>query len=713
MFGNAKWIDCPQGDTAPVFLKKFAADKGEKADITICGLGWFEMKINGQRVGDDLLVPSASNYGYRDLSVLSYPLYDEMSFRTYVMKYDISEYLIQGENTLYIMLGTGYYHQNMRNAEGCVDYGTPKLCFLIKKESGEVLSDSSVLCHEGFFKKCNLYYGEFIDYTGVPCEEDYYASREIAAPDTDFCLNIAPADKVIETIDSIRFLGSKDGFDYYDAGINTVGRAVMKCPVKGEYFSVAYAEEIGGRDNFGVHFSEDGRYTDEFIADGTDREYHSLFSWQGFRYLKVKGGAKPVRIDVIHSDCPVTSEFECSSRNLNDLYKLFVHTQLCNMHSGVPSDCPHRERLGYTGDGQLCCEAAMLMLDSRDFYLKWLYDIADCQAKNSGHIQHTAPLMGGGGGPCGWGGAIVEVPYRYYKAYGDKKLLEKFFPKMLFFFDYLESRTDFGLVSREEPGGWCLGDWLPPKEIQVPEAFVNSCLYIGFMKRVTEIAGILGRQDDVKELYGRIERTEKAVNAAYYSFQQRAYCGDVDGASSIALNSGLGDERVAAKVKEKYTRLGMFDTGIIATEALISYLFRAGENELAVNLLSGDKDVSFAHMVRSGATTLWENWNGQSSRNHPMFGAVSKYLFTCILGITQPDDSAGYEKVVISPRIVETIDFAKGKINTVKGEISVDYRKTTAGIVFDLFADESIDARFVCGGIDEPFRGSKTFVLKV
>lgn len=711
-FGSALWVDCPGGDIAPIFIKKFSAVKGEKAVITICGLGFFELKINGRRVSGDLLVPAASNYSKRDLSLLSYPIFDELSYRTYFMRYDVADYLKDGENTLAVMLGTGYYHQTMRLAEGKVDYGAPKLCFNLEKESGNVVSDGSVLCNEGYFKRSNLYYGEFQDLTAVPPEEEFFPCRVIDTPETEFEPNIAPPDKVIETIDNIKFMGSRDGFDFYDIGVNTVGRAVLSCKNKGEHISVSYAEEIGGDEDYGVHFSDEGRYIDEFIADGSEREYHSLFSWQAFRYLKIKGDAKPVRIEVIHSDCPVTSEFECSNKNLNDLYNLFVHTQLCNMHSGVPSDCPHRERLGYTGDGQLCCESAMLMLDCRDFYRKWLNDIADCQAKNSGHVQHTAPLMGGGGGPCGWGGAIVEVPYRYYKAYGDKSVLEEFFPKMLFYFDYLESRSDFGLVAREEPDGWCLGDWLPPKPIQVPEAFVNSCLYVGFIDRVIEIAGIIGKEDEVKDLPERRDRIKAAVNAAYYSFQQRSYCGDIDGASSIALANGFDDSDVKDKLVKKYKELGTFDTGIIATPALIDYLFSAGEDELAVSLLANDGDASFARMVRGGATTLWENWNGRSSRNHPMFGAVSKYLFTKILGIGQSEKSAGYEEIVISPRIVSSIDFAKGKISAPKGDVAVSYEKKDGFIEFDLSVPSGVNAKFKCADTDEIFTGKKTFRVK-
>lgn len=713
MFGNAKWIDCPDGDLAPMFIKKFNAVKGETAEIVICGLGYFELKINGKRVSDDLLVPAASTYNYRDMSGWAYPLFDKMSFRTYVMKYDISAYLIDGENTLEVMLGTGYYHQTERDCEGNVDFGTPKLCYIICKASGEVISDKSTLTHKGYFHKNNLYRGEYQDYTAVPDYSLFNVSREIETPETDFQFNIAPADKVISAISDIKFMGTYEGSDYYDIGINTVGRAVMECNTKGEHFTVAYAEEIGGDYWYGIHFNRDNNYVDEFVADGEKKEYNSLFSWQAFRYLKVTGNAKPIRIEVIHSDCDITSDFECDNDILNWLYKSYVHTQLCNMHSGVPSDCPHRERLGYTGDGQLCAEAAMLMLDSKDFYRKWLNDIANCQCKESGHVQHTAPAMGGGGGPCGWGGAIVEVPYQYYKAYGDKGLLDEFFPKMLHFFDYLESRSDFGLVAREEPDGWCLGDWLPPTPIQVPEALVNSCLYIGFMRKVIEIAEILGRENEVSFLPQRIEKVSAAVNAAYYSHQQRSYCGDINGASSLALSAGLGNDNVKNKLIEKYKKLGQFDTGIIATDKLIGYLFSIGESKLAFDLLTNDKDVSFAHMMKSGATTIWENWDGKSSRNHPMFGAVTKYLFTEILGIKQPQNSSGYKSVVISPCFIEGLNNCKGHITTVNGKISVEYIVKNNKASVKVFSDESIKSCFVYKDISEGFCGYKEFTVEV
>lgn len=714
IFGSAKWIDCEGGENAPVFIKRFSAVKGEKAEIAICGLGWFDLHINGERFSGDLLVPSASNYSARDMSGWSYPLYDEMGFRTYVVKYDISSYLTDGENTAEIMLGTGYYHQNMRDAEGNVDYGTPKLCFRISKDSGEVISDSSTLAHKGYFRRCNLYFGEYQDFSAVPDEKDFGPAREIETPDTDFVFQIAPPDRVIETITGFKLIKTADGRKLYDIGINTVGRAAVRCDKPGEYVRVAYAEEIGGNERFGIHFSDD-RYIDEFITDGRQKEYKTRFGWQGFRYVEVSDNAELIRVDVIHSDCAVTSRFDCDNETLSWLYNTFIHTQLCNMHSGVPSDCPHRERLGYTGDGQLCAQSAMLLLDSRDFYRKWLYDISDCQCRKSGHVQHTAPAMGGGGGPCGWGGAIVEVPYRYYKIFGDKSVLTEFYPKMLHFFEYLDSRSENNLVCREEEGGWCLGDWLPPTPIQIPETLVNSCLYIRFLKTACEIAEIIGRQEDIPAFREKIGAVSKAVDTAYYSFQQGSYCGDINGASSLALDAGLGNEKVRSRVISKYSRTGEYDTGIIATEALTRYLFETGEAQLAFDLLTNDNDVSFSHMMKSGATTLWENWDGISSRNHPMFGAVTCLLFTKLLGIGQPADSAGFEKVIISPAFVNGLGRASGSIETVNGRISVSFEKSADGKTAAVKAecDGSVSACFEYKGRTVPFSGKLDITVEV
>ena len=267
-------------------------------------------------------------------------------------------------------------------------------------------------------------------------------------------------------------------------------------------------------------------------------------------------------------------------------------------------------------------------------------------------------------------------------------------------------RSDNGLVWHEEKDGWCLGDWCPPEPIRIPEAYVNTCLYVGFMQTVKEIGSILGRESETQHLDERIERVKKAIDIAYFSKQQRAYCGDVQGASCLALQIGNGNEGVHRKVVEKYRALGMFDTGIIATPALVGWLFENGEAQLAFDLLSGKGEVSFDYMARNGATTIWENWNGESSKNHPMFGAVTKYLFTYLLGIRQPGCSAGFEKVVVSPCLVDGLNYVKGHITTVNGEIGVEIEKKNGKAVIKAHADERIKAEIVCGDVKKEFTGS-------
>ncbi len=719
IFKNAKWIECT-GSDAPLFRKSFSAVKGEKAEITICGLGFFKLFINGRKVSNDLLVPNATCYNERDLKKLQFPLDDELSYRTYCMKYDISDYLAEGENTIAVMIGNGYYNQVSRHAEGVVTFGTPKLCYLIEKASGNVISDETTLSHRGFITYNNLYNGEKHDYTLYPQGYDlngysgsgFEKSAVIPAPESEFYIQFSPADKVIRTIKPV-LLKDEGETKLYDIGENTVGYAVFKCAEKGKKITVNYAEEIyDERDYYGMKFAE-GYQEEQFITDGTDREYIPHFTWHGFRYFRVNADIEPLRVDVVHSDCPVTSAFECDNEILNWLYDAYIRTQLGNMHCGVPSDCPHRERLGYTGDGQLCGETAMMLLDSREFYRKWLYDIADCQCKKSGHIQHTAPLMGGGGGPSGWGGAIVEVPYKFYKMYGDKDLLDEFFPKMLHFLDYLESRSENGIVWREEKDGWCLGDWCTPDPIVIPESYVNTVLYIRFIQQVIEVADILGRQSEAAHLHERESRIKHAVDIAYFSPWSHSYCGDVNGASCLAFRTGMGNETGKKNMVRKYKELGMFDTGIIATEALIGYLFEINENQLAFDLLSNEKDASFAFMKKNGATTIWENWSGRDSRNHPMFGAVTKYLFMYLLGIRQPENSAAYENVIINPRFVDGLNRAKGHITTESGKISVEYVKTGKTATVKIYADPKINSVFEYNGEKIQFSGEREFTVEV
>lgn len=456
-FENSKWIGYREF-YAPLFKKIFNISNIENAKLTICGLGFFEAKINGKRVSEDLLVPVWSDYEPRLNRRILYPINDTFTHRIYYMEYDVTELLTEGENELTILLGNGWYNQRCRTAEGDLWYDDLKLCFdLYVNNDIHIVSDETVLVSESKIVFNNVYLGEKQDFR-IKEKFDKTASL-INAPQGLLEKQTCPADRVHRTIKPVK-IASINGKDIYDCGENITGWVVfLKC--KSGKTTVRYAEEINEDTN--LNFTSCGGegqiQTDEYISDGNKHICRPKFTWHGFRYFEIEGEYEDLMVEVVYSDVDITAHFNCSNEILNKLFQNYIRSQVTNMHCGVPSDCPHRERLGYTGDGQLTCDAAMHMLDCREFYKKWIRDIADCQDINSGHIQHSAPFYGGGGGPGGWGCAIVTVPYFYYKNYFDKELLKEYYPNMKKWCGYMDSRLENGLVVREEQDGWCLGDW--------------------------------------------------------------------------------------------------------------------------------------------------------------------------------------------------------------------------------------------------------------
>lgn len=699
-FGKAKWIMPKEDMTSALFRKEFFIT-GKNAKITICGLGYFILYINGKRVSDEELVPAYSDYipRKRENMNLIYPLNDEMDNRIYFLEYDISAYLNEGLNVLGVMLGGGYFHQTDRKAEGNMDYGNIRLCYKITAENEEYFSDETTLYKQGFIKKSSLFYGEYHDYNGfdyswntVDAEKENWLYPVFCddTEDVDYNLQKCNADKITRTL-SIKKLHDFGEYSVYDAGENITGYAVVKCKEKGETITLKFAELLCDDGNLSFH-SAGGEHqiaSDTFVTDGKTDELYPRLLWHGFRYFSLTNNAEPIEVREVHTDMAVTSDFECSDENINWIYKTYLHTQLSNIHSGVPTDCPHRERLGYTGDGQLCAPAVMLSFDSKELYKKWIQDIIDSQDKTTGHVQHTAPFSGGGGGPAGWGGAIITVIYHYTKYFGDLSILEKYYDNMCLFADYMESRCENGIIVREEEKGWCLGDWCTPEKIAIPEAFVNTCMYITQLEMIAFCTELLGKDSKKYKKLASLHR--KCVAEKYPPDENGSFLMGLQGADFFAVDSNVGDENTLSELKEKYEKLGCFDTGIFGTYIACNVLFKNGFSDVALKMLgSEEENHSFGYMKKSGATTIWEDWDGGHSNNHPMFGACVKTFFENILGITQSEGSLGFDDVIIAPAKNNTLNFAKGYITTPKGKISVEYKKSESKTDFIIN---------ICGGI--------------
>ncbi|MBQ5969644.1 MAG: family 78 glycoside hydrolase catalytic domain [Clostridia bacterium] len=683
------WLTFDGAGETVLFRNDFAFPDGiECVTADILTHGFFECYLNGQRISDDLYVPAWTNYNQQDFSHLSYPNYDTYCYRSLFVRYDLTAAAKAGKNAFALHIGNGWYGQWESENEGNRPYGEKKLCFCItvRCKDGttcEYSSNDGGVFRPGYITRTSMYFGETHDFRLLPadfltCALDDAACKPVKTVERPYTLvrrQTCPPDRVLRRITDVTVLSKFGDRKIYDLGENVAGFAVLrfgKQARRGERVFVRYAENLNPDGSLNFHSTGGtNRLSVDLFRYGGEKEnkerlLYPRFLWHAGRYVEVTGNADFVYFCVAASDVPVTAEFKSSDPLLNWLFDAYVRTQTANLHTCVPSDCPHRERLGYTGDGQLTAAAVMTVFDAKALYRKWMRDIADCQDIHNGHVPHTAPFYGGGGGPGGWGSAMVEVPYRYWTFYGDDGVLRTYYPHMKKYLDYLALRCDGHIVMREEPGGWCLGDWCTPYNskhgIPIPEPFVNTYFYLRSLRQVMEIAPLAGAQADLPAL----QKTEQAVTAAFMArfFDEAtgSFCGGVCGADAFALDLGLGDERTLQNLVTRYRELGTFDTGIFGTPLVVKVLFERGFGNDAYRLLVNDGAVSFRTMMNAGATTLWEEWFNENSSSHPMFGAVVEFLFKYLLGIRQPAGGAGYQTVEVRPCAVTDLDWAEGSM---------------------------------------------------
>lgn len=717
MFGAARWVSPDGACDTPYIRGEFSLENDiAAAEIIICGLGFFELYLNGRRVSEDKFVPVNSDFHAYPEQECFKAFGEVTSHRIYAVKYDIKAFL-KKKNCIGVLLAPGWYKN-----EYCAPYGEVKLCFRIRVTApdgsiAEVLSGDWLKWAQSPITSYSFHHGETQDFNAVRLDGwnktgfdggEWHDLALIDAPETRYFLQDCPADKVIRRIAPTLVGETAEGY-IYDAGENVSGTPVIRARHGGVETIIMTAserlDENGGIEEYTRHGQRS-----VFITDGQPREYALRMTWYGFRYVMVSKNAEVVGVDVIHADVPVTSGFTSDNTVLNWIYDTCVRTQLDNMHAGIPSDCPHLERLGYTGDGELMCETAMLLLDAKRFYRKWLEDIADSQDTVSGHVQYTAPYFRCGGGPGGWGSAIIEVPYTYYQLYGDRTVLEEFLPRTLKYFDYLDSVSEDDLVVTDQPGLWCLGDWCTPEEIAIPAPFVNNYFYIKSIDRAMETAELLGKTALKQALAARREKKAAALVKAYFDPATGDFAGNVQGANAFAVERGLGDERTLLRMVRHYEEQTLYDTGIFGTDIVTRVLFDKGYDRLAFELLTSKGKYGFYHWMVNGCTTFPEYWTFKRSQNHPMFGAVTKYLFTRLLGIQNA--AAGFEKLVIEPHLVKGLDQASGFITAAPGRIAVAYEKSGSEVSFVISVPRGTEAVFRCRGFEKTLEaGENRFAI--
>lgn len=700
---HAKWIgkradefpDTALTFPAPYFRKEFSVGKKvRKAIAYVSGLGFYEMFLNGTKIGDQVLAPAVTNYDKRSLRKLLYQYDDQSTQRVFYNAFDVTEYLNEQKNAVGIVLGNGWYNQRDRTIEGNMWYDVPKL--ILQLEIAYMDGTNEIVASDGSWKTTTgpllhdaIFTGEVYDARlelgawkkASYVDDSWNTALEVRQPSGALTAQSIPFSKVQRTIDA-SFEQSNDSLYLITLPETVSGWCAINVEgAAGDSIKLRYISDEG------FDYGQKDTY---ILKGGGAEEWEPRFTWHAFRQVEVvsknvKLSKHNLTVKSIYTDIETTGNFESSNDLLNKINEAFVRTMHANFQGIISSD-PHRERLAYTGDAQVIVGSLINTFDMTRLLPKMFDDIHDARNKNTGYVPHTAPFGGGGGGPA-WGSAYIIMPWNYFCHYGDTTVLRDHYNGMKQWVKYLETRTDeHGLIVREEPNGWCLGEWSTPhNNIEIPPPFVNTAYYYHVTSIMAKVAGALEKKNDALDFTKRAEAIKANFNKAFYHKTAKHYWEGRQGADVLALAFGLvpdGDhKKVFASLLEHLERVNYhFDTGILATPLTLQVLSENGRTDVAYRLMNQKDFPSYGYLLDSKNSTLWETWGGDiddlngSGRCHPMFGSIVSWFYYSLAGIKPDELNPGMKHFYIEPTPVPGLNYCRASYDSLYGKISSDWK---------------------------------------
>ncbi len=699
---QAKWISASwlRNDDirklqSPWLRKKFDISKKiKKARLYVSGLGYYEFYLNGKKVGDHVLSPNHTNYDRRNKQQWHDPRGGNMQTRVLYETYDITTFLQQGDNAAGIWLGNGWYILADRLNEPDMWYDTPRAMaqMVIEYEDGTpqtIVTDGSWKTHKSPILHNGIYSGEVydarleIDGWNKPRFDDSAWEKAIIVrtPTGRLHAQASPPDRKLELIKPVSVTSPEKELYRFDMGRLISGWAKLKVNgPAGTEVKMRFVEDLGP--TYGQR--------DTYIMKGIGSEvWEPRFSWHAFRFVEVFSPI-PLTADniegvVVNTDVPEAGSFTCSNELFNEILKLYRYTQLGNMHGGVPSDCPHRERRGYTGDGQISCVSAIYSFDMAPFYTKWIRDICDGQNNETGWVPHTVPYQDGGGGTA-WGSAIIIIPWNMYLFYGDKEVLKEHYENMKHWVQYLEGQlANDGILYNQE-----LGEWVPPQKVEIPPELVNTAYYYHCTDIMNKVADILGHEQDANYFTKLRAKAGEALSRKFLDKETHQYSIGWQGTDVFPLGFDITPSDTSPLVLQhlishlKNDTEFHFDTGILGTPLTLDVLTEYNRPEIAYTLMNQLDFPGYGYMTRNGATTIWETWPGDLSRSHPMFGSVTSWFYKYLAGIQNNPNAPGFKHSIIRPNPVEGLTYVKCTYPTPYGSIISDWHMENEDFFIDL-----------------------------
>lgn len=677
-------------EAAPLLRKSFNLGKAVKeARFYGTGLGYFELYFNGERVGDEYFSPNQTNYDVRP-NLNTRGIVVEDPFEEYLvmyLTYDLTDMVKKGENVIGAILGNGFY--DTIEHWPSMGYGTPRFMGQIEVlyEDGTretIASDESWKIEKSAIVKDQIYLGEHYDarlehdgWSAAGYDDSAWAKVALKpAPCGKLVPQNGPVDRIIRRYEPVSITKMENGAFRVKFPVEVSGWTALK------NINAKKGQKISLR-----HISESSNGSNSYTAKGTGNEsYHTRFTWYVFSEVEISGldELRPDQVEahLVCSDVKEAGKFLTSNDLINQINTIWQQTQLDNMHGAVASDCPHRERSPYTGDGQVACATVMYNFNAQTFYNKWIRDVRGAQTAD-GYVPNSAPWQPGCGGGIGWGAAMEIMPWEFYRHYGDMRLLEQNFDAMKRHVRWMTKWIvpETGIMHSKDPQRWKnLGDWLPPR--QLPK---NELIHTFFLWHCADIAArtaeLLG--EDGSEFATIRDNVWEAFHKTFYDPETGSY--GKYGSNVIALKMGVPAERHAKVVAALRANIAEvndhLDTGIVGTRYLFEVLCDNGMVDLAYKIINQRDFPSFGWWLEQGATTTWENWNGEDSRNHPMFGGGIGWFYRDLAGLRPKE--GGFRTFDIHPVVPQGLDWVEYSHETLYGDICIKWEHKDGKFVLD------------------------------
>ena len=700
---------------APYFRKLVNVSKkiiGARAYIAVGGL--YELSINGEKIGNHRLDPVYTRFDKRNVYVT----------------HDVTAQLKKGNNAIGVLLGNGWYnHQSLAvwNFDKAPWRNRPAFCLNLRitYEDGSteiIASDQDWKTSLSPVTLNSIYTAEHYDARleqmgWNTAEFDDSRWKEVIirqAPSANIVAQAMHPIRNVQEIPAKSINKINDTTWVFDIGQNIAGVSEIK--VKGENGTVIrlkHGERLykDGRvdlSNIDVYYKpvddQDPFQTDIFILKGEGEErFMPRFNYKGFQYVEVTSN-KPITLDkpnltayFMHSDVPVKGTLNSSSPLINKVWKATNNSYLSNLF-GYPTDCPQREKNGWTGDGHFAIETALFNFDGITVYEKWIADHRDEQQPN-GVLPDIIPTGGWGYGTANgtdWTSTIAIIPWNIYMFYGDNSLLKKTYPNIKKYVDYVESISSAGLTT------FGRGDWVPVKAKSSLELTSSIYFYVDAVI-LAKTAQMLQKSADFNYYTALAEKIKTAINQKYLNMETGIYATGTQTELSVPLQWGIVPEqlisKVAARLAERVTADGMhIDVGVLGAKAILNALSENGHPEIAFKLAAQDTYPSWGWWIANGATTLYENWDINAKRdislNHMMFGEIGAWLYKALGGIKPDERQPGFKHFFVEPHVVAGLDHFETRFQSPYGEIYSAWIKKGDQVHFTIVVPPNATATF-------------------